>query len=539
MSASTPKKEIILTIIENDLSTSSTKKFSATEESKIRSIWVRASKILNLFIPDNLVPGLTKQAKIAWREKVMLCAIIFGLSAMLLTYLIMLPSSMCPAANVMSQKEIAELPHYNPHVIIHGRVFDFTEFAAKHQHKASIPHHIFDYAGKDASALFPRPINSKSINDHRKKNVMINSGNENTFEPYYHSFQDFKIASNWPKSFDLCYNWKQISSASTSTTAWIVIDDKVFNITDLKNDLNDSDILNSIEKDIITVINDNNFKELISAPWGRDKSELFRYPKSGEHYDILLKGYQIGVIDYRESFQCKTSNFLMIASTGIVVLVLIVKFLASLQLGIKQEPEKLNRNVVILIPCYSEDSESLKRSINSVSNLEYDSRKKILVLIADGNVTGCGNTSSTPELLKSILGIKKLSRALIYQSVSTDGFEMNKAEIYFGHYKTDFNLPIPFILIVKVGCSHDSSDTGNRGKRDSQLILLKFFSRISYNLPLNPLEIEIYRGFFEDLEINPVDIEFILMIDADTELFSDGLNRLLACCVHDSKIIGI
>ena len=27
------------------------------------------------------------------------------------------------------------------------------------------------------------------------------------------------------------------------------------------------------------------------------------------------------------------------------------------------------------------------------------------------------------------------------------------------------------------------------------------------------------------------------MVDADTELFSDALTRLLACCMHDSKII--
>ena len=66
----------------------------------------------------------------------------------------------------------------------------------------------------------------------------------------------------------------------------------------------------------------------------------------------------------------------------------IVKFLASLQLGIKNEPEKIKRNVVILVPCYSEDKESLKRSIDSIANLEYENRRKILVMIADRNVTG-------------------------------------------------------------------------------------------------------------------------------------------------------
>lgn len=539
MSESTFNKEIILTIIENDLSSTSNKRPAKPPESKIRSLWVKMSKILTFFVPEKVVPGNSAQAKIAWREKVMLCAIIFGISALLLSYLIVLPASMCPVTNVMSHQEIAKLPHYNPHIIIHGKVYDFTDFASKHHQNGSIPHQIYDYAGKDASFLFPRPINSSSINKQREIIMSNNIPDEINFEPYYHSTQDFQIASHWPKAFDLCYSWKQITDASSSDKAWIVLDDKVFSITDLKKDIELSMAQGNLEKEFIEIINDADFRNLTSAPWGRDKTEFFRYPKSNYHYEYLLKGYQIGVVDYRESFQCKSSNILMIASTGIVVLVLLVKFLASLQLGIKQEPEKLNRNIVILIPCYSEDFDSLKRSINSVASLEYDNRRKILAIVADGNVTGQGNSASTPEILKAILGIKKSTQSKIYQSVSADGLELNRAEIYFGNYRIDANNPMPFILIIKVGSAHDSFDTGNRGKRDSQLILLKFFSRISYSLPLNTLELEICRGFFEDLEINPRDIEFILMIDADTELFSDALKRLLACCVHDSKIIGI
>jgi chitin synthase len=536
MSCTVPNKDIILTIIENESSKNNSKIISNKHnESRIRSIWVKASKMLTFAIPEKLIPGNSKQAKIAWREKVLLCGIIFVMSMTLLTYLIFLPSTLCPANNLMSLKEIRELPHYNPHIIIHGKIYDFTNFAQKHSNNGSIPHHIYDYAGKDASALFPKPILSKVINGHRQRNILENFKDETNFEPFFHSWQDLNVASNWPISYDLCYSWDQISDAATSEKAWIVIDNDVFDISELNSDTKN---LKDIEKDISEIFSDSNFKALISAPWGRDKSVLFRYHNSHEHFEALLKGYKIGVVDYRESFQCKSSNFIMIFSTGIVVLIVLVKFLSSLQLGIKKEPEKLNRHVLILIPCYSEDEESLKRSIHSVVNLEYDNRKKIMVIIADGNVTGRGNKISTPELLKTILGIKKSAQSNMYQSVSSEGSEMNKAEIYFGHYKTE-SFPLPYIFIAKVGCSHDPNDSGNRGKRDSQLILLKFFSRINYKYPLNPLELEIYRGFYEILEINPLQIEFILMVDADTELFCDALNRLLACCIHDSKVIGI
>lgn len=536
MSSTIPNKDIILTIIENESSKNNSKPISQKRsESSIRSIWVKASKMLTFAVPEKFIPGNSKQAKIAWREKILLCGIILLMSITLLTYLIFLPATLCPASNLMSLKELRELPHYNPHIIIHGKIYDFTDFAQKHSKNGSIPHHIYDYAGKDASALFPKPIRSKVINEQRQRGIFDSIIDETNFEPFFHSWQDLKIASNWPISYDLCYSWDQISDASTSEKAWIVINNDVFDISELNRDTKN---LKTLEKEISEIVSNSNFKALISAPWGRDKSDFFRYNDSNEHFEKLLTGYKIGVVDYRESFQCKSSNFLMILSTGIVVMVILVKFLSSLQLGIKREPEKLNRHVVILIPCYSEDEESLKRSIDSVVNLEYDNRKKIMVLIADGIVTGRGNKISTPELLKTMLGIKKYAQSHMYQSVSSEGSESNKAEIYFGHFTTE-SFPLPYILIIKVGCAHDPNDSGNRGKRDSQLILLKFFNRINYNFPLNPLELEMYRGFFENFEINPLDIEFVLMVDADTELFSDALNRLLACCIHDSKIIGI
>lgn len=537
MNSEKSNNDMILTIIENDLPCSVKKQSIPTHESKIRNIWVKTSKILTCFVPEKIIPGNSKQAKIAWREKVMLCAIILLISSLLLTYLTVLPSSMCPAANVMSLREISKMPHYNPHVIIHGSVYDFTDFAQKHSLDSSIPHHIYDFAGKDASELFPKPVESKSINEQRKVKIDSSLMVKSSFEPYYHSLQDFQIASNWPVKYDLCFAWFQVSEASGSDNAWIVINNEIFNISELKKDIQSCLDQGTLEKEIYDIFNDFNFKTVISAPWGRDKSDFFNYPDSRGHYEKLLKGYRIGVVDYRESFQCKASNFLMIVSTGIVVLVILVKFLASLQLGIKKEPEKLNRNVIILVPCYSEDKESLKRSIDSIANLEYDNRHKIMVMIADGNVTGRGNTASTPVLLKSLLGINISSLVYNYQSVSSEDLELNKAELYFGHYEYG-SASLPFILIIKIG-SGDPADTGNRGKRDSQLIMLNFFSKITYNLPLSPLELELYRGFLEKFEINPLDIEFTLMVDADTELFSDALYRLLACCMHDSKIIGI
>lgn len=508
------------------------------EESRVRILWVRFTKLITILIPEKLIPGFSGQAKMAWREKVALCVLIGALSISLLSYLVILPSRLCPACRIMSLDEVSEKPNYNPHVIIHGKIYDLTGLTQRHVQNTAIPHHIFDFAGKDASKLFPRPIMIQSINDDRKLN--LKDDNDSSFEPYFHSWQDLQIATNWSQAYDLCFSWEIVSQASTSDTAWIVINGLIFDIASLKREIDLSIKSASLNEDIRNVIENENFIKLISAPWGRDKSNQFRYDDSHHHFDILLKGYQIGVIDYRDSFQCKMSNILMIGSTAIVVMVILVKFFASLQLGIKMEPEKLNRHVVVLVPCYSEDYESLKRTIDSISDLDYDKRKKVMFIISDGIVTGRGSTASTPDLLKRILGITSDSQPYFYHSVSSEANLLNRAELYFGEYTDEKGeIQFPFVLVVKIGCPEEAYQAGNRGKRDSQLILLKFLSKFYYDIPMTPLELELCRGLKYELNIDPSILEFVLMIDADTEIFSDALIRLLACCIHDSKIIGI
>lgn len=497
--------------------------------------WTVLVQIFTSWIPNMFVPGKSFEAKNAWREKFMLCIIIFLISLMILNYLIVLPSMLCPVGNLMSAEELSKISKFTPHIIVHGKIYDFTEFAQKHSSKNSLPHHIYEYSGKDASFLFPRPIKSNVINKYRQYVAAeYEDEDKNTFEPYFHSPQDLTVATSWLPCYDLCRSWDEIKSASTSDHAWIVIDGKIYDITELRKDIN----LPDLDSEILTVARNENFTRLIDAPWGRDKSEFFRYPEANEHYEMLLKGYEIGVVDFRKSWQCKASNFIMLFSTGIIVLVLLVKFFASMQLGFKKIPEKLDRYVLILIPCFSEDKQCLKASIDSVSNLDYDSKKKVLVLISDGYVIGKGNNAPTPELLMNLLGITRSYKSFAYESISSDGNSMNRAEIYFGQYNNQSTC-LPFILIIKVGSFKDPADLGNRGKRDSQLILIKFLSKIFYNQPLCPLEIELYQGILQSLNIDPNIIEFILMIDADTEVFPDALTGLIACCIHDSKTIGI
>ena len=80
---------------------------------------------------------------------------------------------------------------------------------------------------------------------------------------------------------------------------------------------------------------------------------------------------------------------------------------------------------------------------------------------------------------------------------------------------------------------------GNRGKRDSQLILMRFLNRVHFNLEMSPLELDLYYHLRTIIGVPPNFYEFLFMIDADTEIAPDSASRMIASFVHDTQVIGL
>jgi chitin synthase len=100
---------------------------------------------------------------------------------------------------------------------------------------------------------------------------------------------------------------------------------------------------------------------------------------------------------------------------------------------------------------------------------------------------------------------------------------------------------VPYIVIVKVGKESEQgkSKPGNRGKRDSQILLMSFLNRVHHRSPMSPLELEIYHQVSNVIGVDPELYEYLMMVDADTMVMEDSLNRLVAACANDSRIAGI
>ena len=56
---------------------------------------------------------------------------------------------------------------------------------------------------------------------------------------------------------------------------------------------------------------------------------------------------------------------------------------------------------------------------------------------------------------------------------------------------------------------------------------------------MSPLELELYHQMKNVIGVDPSFYEYIFMVDADTEVFPDSLNRLVSHMTRDSKIAGI
>lgn len=80
----------------------------------------------------------------------------------------------------------------------------------------------------------------------------------------------------------------------------------------------------------------------------------------------------------------------------------------------------------------------------------------------------------------------------------------------------------PTVILVKCGTEQEAATDkkpGNRGKRDSQLILMNFFSRVTYNDRMTPLDFDLFRKIHVLMGITPDFFEVCLMVSNFDGLF--------------------
>lgn len=170
-----------------------------------------------------------------------------------------------------------------------------------------------------------------------------------------------------------------------------------------------------------------------------------------------------------------------------------------------------------LVTCYSEGDDSIRGTLESISNTDFPDSRKLLFVVCDGMITGSGEKKSTPDICIDMMEADPRFGApqpMGYIAVGVGVKRENAAKVYAGHYsehgfRRGIMLPkltfanseskmgrrTPMIIVVKTGNPGEKGErkAGNRGKRDSQMILMNFISRVNYNDPFSPLDYDMFR----------------------------------------------
>ncbi|KAJ3191553.1 Chitin synthase, class 3 [Irineochytrium annulatum] len=246
-------------------------------------------------------------------------------------------------------------------------------------------------------------------------------------------------------------------------------------------------------------------------------------------------------------------------------------------------------HTLVMVPCYSEGEESLKATLSSVAKSYYPSTHKCLFVIADGIVKGSENNQTTPDILIDMIEVDERFRhedprwggepeAYSYVAIADGTKRKNHARVYAGWYRYDATPEddkkkrkvapvddragraggahlktlrqrtegrVPMLLIVKCGNEEErdpenpAAKPGNRGKRDSQVILMNFLSKVMFDDRMTELEFDIFFKLFTITGVNPERYESVLMVDADTRIYPDSMTHMVACLIRDTRVMGL
>ncbi|KZM26313.1 transferase [Ascochyta rabiei] len=208
---------------------------------------------------------------------------------------------------------------------------------------------------------------------------------------------------------------------------------------------------------------------------------------------------------------------------------------------------------ICLVTAYSEGAEGLRTTLDSIATTDYPNSHKLILVICDGMIKGQGEDLTTPEIclgmMKDHAVLPHEVQAFSYVAVASGSKRHNMAKIYSGFYDygEDSRLPsdkqqrVPMMVVVKCGTPDEAtkSKAGNRGKRDSQIILMSFLQKVMFDERMTELEFEMFNGIWKITGISPDFYEIVLMVDADTKVFPDSLTYMVSAMVKDPEIMGL
>jgi chitin synthase len=550
------------------------KNITTTEQTFSRRLWVVIVWALTFWIPSFVLRyvGRMKRpdVRMAWREKLVLVWAILLMNAIIVFWIVAFGNLLCPNKDkVWDVKELATHQGNNDFWVgIHGKVYDISKFWTIDHSDTVISTsstNMQPFAGLVLDDYFvpPLPVSCPGLVSDENlfltaNNTVIDTTAVHTYglnQPFVNSKLhniDWYATIFLPKikefyHGDIVFDTKKVSSEGRDENhMWFLLDKQIYDLTNyyytlkLQGNLARYRFLDETIEDMIK----QNPGQDLTEKWNtmRDNANTTQKNVIDNNLNCIKNTFYVGYPDFRDTAKCQVNNYILLAFTIILCAVILTKFLAALQFGSKRRPQPQDKFVICQVPAYTEGEDSLRKALDSLTALQYDNKRKLICVICDGMVVGGGNDRPTSKIVLDILGVdpKIAPAALPFKSVGESSEQLNYGQVYSGLYEYEGNV-VPYIVIVKIGKESEAqkSKPGNRGKRDSQILLMSFLNRVHHRSPMSPLELEMFHQINNIIGVDPELYEYLLMIDADTSVREDSLNRLVAACANNAKIAGI
>ncbi|ANB11793.1 chitin synthase CHS3 [Sugiyamaella lignohabitans] len=537
-----------------------------------RKRWMFLVWLWTWWIPDWFIKILgripRKDIRTAWREKFAINLMIWAACAFCVVFLIGFPILICPLQNVMSTEELSQYSSkLNPGKTltqVRGVVFDLTTFAPSHYPQVVSTDDILNYGGRDSSPIFPVPVSGVCRGTNGSISEYVVYGQTSNFSDanaVYHDFRYFTgdYRPDWylQQMQFLNANFRKAYIGMTPSVLSKTVSQHKNVMASLNGYVYDLSSYTAgevttkaphgkkVPADVDTHFMDSRLVNLFEQYSGTDITKRFNELDMSEETRVemnrcLRNLFMVGKLDTRDSVRCVFARYFLLAITIFVVLIILVKFLAALQFGKSHIPDELDKFFICQVPAYTEDEESLRRAIDSLAATQYDDKRKLLIVVCDGMIVGAGNERPTPRIVLDILGCPPDvdPPALSFESLGEGAKQHNMGKVYSGLYEVHGHI-VPYLVLVKVGKPTEINRPGNRGKRDSQMVLMRFLNRVHYNLPMSPLELELYHQIQNVIGVNPAYYEYLLQVDADTMVGPTSASQFVSSMVNDRKLQAI
>lgn len=446
------------------------------------STWKMVAAFLTCLIPNFAIRKIGKMTNAsviqAWREKCALCMLIF-MNCLFLGFITYgMNKFVCKGSNLIVYGKIKPTIMKTDYIITNGGIFQSDEYYGN-----EINTHLFSKNSSACKQAFGGQISGGDMEE-----------------------KDFI------RVYDLYFDWDDIKKNNL-----IVIDDKVYDPS---------------------YCNEEYFSSFISKYRG-GRANIKDLDK--QCLQCFKDSFFAGKTA-RKTPGCIFADILLWISTVIIFSLIFIRFFLAMFYAwyMRTKPVSIRGTTpcILQVTCYSEGEAGLRSTLDSLTLLDYDSDYKLIIVVADGDIKGAGESMSTPEVLMSMCEVDD-PEPQAYISLKPGYKRYNRAKVHTGIYRKDDKFA-RIMIINKVGNPQEVVKKGNRGKRDSQVILMSFFSKILYGDRLSDLDFEIYRKLVKMFpKFKPEDFEILLMVDADTIVKEDALVKIVSAFEKDPKIMGL